>query len=48
MIRFGNMVFGSYSSNEVSKARVQLRDAFSLRAELACVKDLRPGEGGGI
>ena len=47
MIRFGSMVFGSYSSNEVCKARVQLKDAFALRAEVACVKELAPGEGVG-
>ena len=47
MIRFGSMVFGSYSSNEVCKARVQLKDAFALRAEVACVKDLASGEGVG-
>ena len=37
----------SYSSNEVCKARVQLKDAFALRAEVACVKDLASGEGVG-
>lgn len=45
MIRFGSMVFGTYSSLEMQIDRVRLKDAYSLRAEISYVKDLAEGCG---
>jgi len=47
MVRFGSMVYGTYSSMEIHTERVALRDAFSLRAEVAYVKELNVGDGVG-
>lgn len=45
MVRFGSMVYGTFSSMEIHTERVALRDAFTLRAEVAYVKELEAGEG---
>lgn len=45
MVRFGSMVYGTYSSDDVKKERVILQDAVSVKAEIAQVKDLESGKG---
>lgn len=45
MVRFGSMVFGTFSSLDIHTERVSLKDTFALRAEIAYVKELAAGEG---
>ncbi|MCQ1528732.1 alanine racemase [Lutispora saccharofermentans] len=45
MVRFGSMVYGTYSSYDIKTERVRLKDALSIRAEVAQVKEVEPGEG---
>lgn len=45
MIRVGTMVYGTYTSDDVKKERVQLRDAVSVKAEISQVKYLEAGKG---
>lgn len=45
MVRFGSMTYGTFSSPEVQKGRVNLKEAFALRARVAHVKELDAGMG---
>ncbi len=45
MVRPGIMLTGQYPSNEVSKENVKLKLAFNLKARIANLKEIGPGEG---
>lgn len=47
MVRFGSMVYGTYSSHDIKTERVKLNDGLSVKAEIAQVKELEPGLGVG-
>lgn len=45
IVRFGTMTYGYYSSPANNTARIQLKKAFSVRAEVSYVKDLEADRG---
>lgn len=45
MVRAGIMLYGLYPSDEVCHDRVTLKEAMQLKARIAHVKDVQPGEG---
>lgn len=45
MVRPGIMLTGQYPSDEVSKENVKLKLSFNLKAKIANVKEIGPGEG---
>ena len=45
MVRPGIMLTGQYPSDEVSRENVKLKLSFNLKAKIANVKEIQPGEG---